>query len=233
MGTINSIPSGWASIFHCGNNDEVRMPGIWLHSDSDDMGAQHQGFTIVFSTINNWNEYSQKATGPLQAGNSYHLEVRITQNSFVILLDGVIAHENYNYDAHTLNKQEPCYLGDPWWEGADVVVKNLRVREECHPLTTDPTMQQTPSPTMKPKPCGDSMCHGDDYCCNESCGICAPKGGHCTQQFCGTEAPKTPSPTTYLRSPKPTKKTRTKKTKAPKPTKGTEANKSTEAIERW
>merc|ERR1712130_857551 len=29
------------------------------------------------------------------------------------------------------------------------------------------------------------ICGLDEYCCNESCGICAPKdGGVCTQQIC-------------------------------------------------
>jgi hypothetical protein len=34
-------------------------------------------------------------------------------------------------------------------------------------------------------PCGASSCGAGEYCCNESCGICAPEGGVCTQQFCG------------------------------------------------
>lgn len=32
--------------------------------------------------------------------------------------------------------------------------------------------------------CGSSTCGAGEYCCNESCGICAPEGGFCTQQFC-------------------------------------------------
>jgi hypothetical protein len=34
--------------------------------------------------------------------------------------------------------------------------------------------------------CGSNVCTGDTYCCNDSCGVCAPLGGVCTQQFCGT-----------------------------------------------
>ncbi|HEX2164138.1 MAG TPA: hypothetical protein VHM02_09335 [Thermoanaerobaculia bacterium] len=33
-------------------------------------------------------------------------------------------------------------------------------------------------------PCGDNVCTGGNFCCNASCGICAPRGGHCTQQVC-------------------------------------------------
>ena len=32
--------------------------------------------------------------------------------------------------------------------------------------------------------CGDNVCGAGEYCCNESCGICAPEGGSCTQQMC-------------------------------------------------
>ena len=33
--------------------------------------------------------------------------------------------------------------------------------------------------------CGTTVCGSDEFCCNESCGICAPIGGSCTQAFCG------------------------------------------------
>lgn len=33
-------------------------------------------------------------------------------------------------------------------------------------------------------PCGNNFCGNGEYCCNESCGICAPLNGFCTQQAC-------------------------------------------------
>ena len=33
-------------------------------------------------------------------------------------------------------------------------------------------------------PCGRNVCQTGTFCCNESCGICAPKGGACTQVIC-------------------------------------------------
>lgn len=32
--------------------------------------------------------------------------------------------------------------------------------------------------------CGSSVCQKGEYCCNESCGICAPEGGFCTMEVC-------------------------------------------------
>lgn len=37
------------------------------------------------------------------------------------------------------------------------------------------------------EPCGDAVCGAGTYCCNASCGICAPEGGFCTQQVCPPE----------------------------------------------
>lgn len=43
-----------------------------------------------------------------------------------------------------------------------------------------------PSPSSSPSTqCGSTTCHSNEYCCNPSCGVCAPRGGVCTQQFCG------------------------------------------------
>jgi hypothetical protein len=33
--------------------------------------------------------------------------------------------------------------------------------------------------------CGSSLCEAGEFCCNESCGICAPRGGVCIQIQCG------------------------------------------------
>lgn len=41
------------------------------------------------------------------------------------------------------------------------------------------------SPSTGPVSCGPNVCESGEYCCNESCGICAPIGGACTQEFCG------------------------------------------------
>ena len=44
----------------------------------------------------------------------------------------------------------------------------------CEPDSTPPNGQ----------PCRDKVCGADQFCCNPSCGICAPLGGACTQQIC-------------------------------------------------
>ena len=36
--------------------------------------------------------------------------------------------------------------------------------------------------------CGDNTCAAGEFCCNASCGICAPRGGACIQIACDDEA---------------------------------------------
>jgi len=145
--TVNAIPPSCASVFHCGNENKMRMPGIWLHADSDDNGRPHQGFTVVFSTIADTNKYSQRATDKLQPGNTYHLEIKVTQNSFVLMMNDKQQLADYNYGAHHLHENVPCYLGDPWYVGADVVVKHLKVITECPEPTPEicHTLEGNPS----------------------------------------------------------------------------------------
>merc|ERR1719361_499689 len=150
--TVNAIPPSWASVFHCGNENSMRMPGIWMHPDSDDNERPHQGFTVVFSTIADTNKYSQKATDRLEAGDTYHLEIKVTQNSFVLMMNDQEQLSDYNYGAHHLHENVPCYLGDPWYVGADVVVKHLKVITECPEPTPSPTEEPTDSPTDEPTP---------------------------------------------------------------------------------
>jgi hypothetical protein len=35
--------------------------------------------------------------------------------------------------------------------------------------------------------CGSVTCDAGEVCCNESCGVCTPPGGACTQQLCNSE----------------------------------------------
>jgi hypothetical protein len=65
----------------------------------------------------------------------------------------------------------------------------------CTPKGVSCTQQVCNSPTLTEEPgdedasligqpCGKNTCGTGTFCCNASCGICAPKGGSCTQQYC-------------------------------------------------
>lgn len=73
-----------------------------------------------------------------------------------------------------------------------------RIRYFCEPGSVafhddcgcgcEPDSAAAPGPTGVPTKagakCGKSTCGPTEYCCNPSCGICAPKDGACTQQVC-------------------------------------------------
>ena len=42
-----------------------------------------------------------------------------------------------------------------------------------------------PAAAAAPIKCGSATCGPDQFCCNASCSICAPKDGACTMQVCG------------------------------------------------
>jgi hypothetical protein len=37
---------------------------------------------------------------------------------------------------------------------------------------------------MAGQPCNQTTCNPDEFCCNFSCSICAPRGGFCIQIIC-------------------------------------------------
>jgi hypothetical protein len=52
------------------------------------------------------------------------------------------------------------------------------------PMSLD-VLPHGPEIELPGTPCGPSRCEGGQFCCNESCGLCAPRGGICLQRQCG------------------------------------------------
>ena len=126
--TINSLPTGWASIFHCGSSDSIRQPGIWIHPQSGTDNAQHESFHISYSTVNNWNPWKQTETD-LVIGETYSLKIHITQTSLQVSVNDIIEITDDNYDNHNIYTNQPCYASDPWYAAADVSIENLIISE--------------------------------------------------------------------------------------------------------
>jgi len=171
--TINSIHTGgWASVFHCGSSNGIRMPGIWLHSDSATDGASNSGFGLRWTHDDNSNDAVQ--TEYVTVGQTYHLEIDITESLYTVTQDGVIQHSESKGD-HTTYDSMVCYASDPWYSAADVSISNIVVWSGAEPTTTgeptsDPTGVPTSDPTAKPsaEPTNDptrdcSVFHIDEF----------------------------------------------------------------------
>lgn len=76
------------------------------------------------------------------------------------------------------------------------VLAGVACKSTPQPASQDPSAQPSappaPSSADGSKPpagangvaCGPTTCKPGESCCNESCGICTPEGGFCTQQAC-------------------------------------------------
>merc|ERR1712129_116778 len=65
-------------------------------------------------------------TPHMTTGTNYKLEIKVTQSTFQIIVNGDIVID-VPHAAHELNADVPCYVGNPWYDAADVVIKNLLV----------------------------------------------------------------------------------------------------------
>jgi len=61
---------------------------------------------------------------------------------------------------------------------------NTKCCDVCGQGTCVPIDEPCPLAFCAGEPCGGAVCGEGEFCCNESCGICAPIGGACTLQAC-------------------------------------------------
>merc|ERR1711933_619393 len=73
-------------------------------------------------------------TPAIEEGQTYHLDVAVDQYTFVILQDGVVVHEDFDYSEHETRDSVPCYIGNPDRDNdnydADVAVSNIVIKDE-------------------------------------------------------------------------------------------------------
>merc|ERR1719474_2316095 len=120
--TIHSFPSSWASILHCSDANYPRLPGIWIHPNSD----TNVGFRVKWSNADNIN-YGPNTGEALVAGQTYQLEMDIAQGYLKVTVDGVIKHEASGLASHSTYEDLVCYASDPWYDAADVTISNLLI----------------------------------------------------------------------------------------------------------
>jgi hypothetical protein len=95
------------------------------------------------------------------------------------------------YPAATLRIQvrqtgAPLPLPSPPPSSSDLSCANVRCANgtTCEMVAGKPECA-APGTQEERTECGDKTCAAGEYCCNASCGTCAPEGGFCTAQFCG------------------------------------------------
>ena len=139
IGKVNSNAAYWENVFHIGNSDFQRWPGIWLSETSGTNGDPNDGFHISYGTNSNWNPVG----GPSAAGGAYYDGDIIvyksiqTQDRLTIIENGITVFDSV-WDDHPLATNVPVYISNPWYVAADVVITNLVISS----LTATTTQQE-------------------------------------------------------------------------------------------
>ena len=132
IGVLNSNPGvSWESVFHIGNNDTQRYPGIWFHSTAGTEGSIVDGFTLSYGTTTDWNPHEpvSEAGGAFTDNQVVNYKSIQTQDRLTVIQDGQTIFDAA-WDPHPLRDEVNVYVGDPWYEPADVTITNLLITTE-------------------------------------------------------------------------------------------------------
>jgi len=133
---VNAMPEKSANIFMCYPDWPIELPSIWLRNVSDDAGAAMQGFRMHLSTAVNGvpgGVHPPFSFGPaLQVGQTYFLEIDMTQQMLTVTEDGVVVYQEPK-DTHNRYENVPCYAGGNVWDDrvtpADVELSGLLITD--------------------------------------------------------------------------------------------------------
>ena len=109
---------------HCGSDNAIRLPGIWLHPSSGTDGGSYEGFHIIWSDTAGTNKFQ---TEYVTVGETYHLEIDVTQSWLTMTQNGVTQIDQ-SWPAQSTFESLPCYASDPWTTpAADVTIQNIEI----------------------------------------------------------------------------------------------------------
>ena len=165
-----SITGSWQSVFHIGDANGDRLPGIWFHPNQNRMH--------MTQSINSGNQYSFNSNlNIFAAGQTYEIKVIVENNQMTLYVDGVnrgTASGSATYAA----TDAAVYVGDPWHNAAtkvtlsDIRLSDLALSEFCRgnvaATTTAPVVWYQDGANkdyngMKAS-CGEQLCTYDQLC---------------------------------------------------------------------
>lgn len=115
----NGTTGGWRPLFHKGNSDTERGPGLWLNP-----GNNRIHFRI--STTAAWNEGTDSVAS-LPDNTWSHVACVKAGNKWRCYINGVLDTE-YTLSAGTVGNNGPVYFGDdPWYSGTNSSLDDVRI----------------------------------------------------------------------------------------------------------
>lgn len=118
--TVYGHVSDWGSILHVGIIDNDRLPGIWLHP----------GTNMLHFRMSDLDDYNQgyDPTMPLVLNRKYRIKFQIVDNVAKLFIDNVLVSSKQNV-VHLTRYRAPIWIGDPWYNPANVKIGNLKIRQ--------------------------------------------------------------------------------------------------------
>eukprot|EP01084_Bolivina_argentea_P071071 129254_1 len=117
--TIKKCTEQWAIVFHIGEYLQYPYTGVWIQKPTE-------GFLVCWNTPN-VEERIKPKDGSLVTGKKYSMKIEITQNTFVIYLDGIKTYQYSPCESHKLIKT-PLYIGDRDSIPANATINNLKIK---------------------------------------------------------------------------------------------------------
>ena len=114
---INAFPKGRGHIFGCGRTNKERYPAIFIHKKAA------TGFIVQFTDEDDWDRGTK--TGDVTTNTWYRLRMDITETTFRVYVNHELKY-NERKSRHNTYDDMVCYFSNPWFDAADVEVKNLK-----------------------------------------------------------------------------------------------------------
>merc|ERR1712154_125098 len=95
-----------ANVMFCGTSMKDRQFVVAMNENSNDPNNKlEKGFRVFVPAE---GSLSRINTPAIEKGKTYHLDVAVDQYTFVILQDGVVVHEDFDYSEHETRDSVPC-----------------------------------------------------------------------------------------------------------------------------
>ena len=169
-----SITGSWQSVFHIGDTNQARLPGIWFHPSISRLHVA-QSYTYCYPGYCQWVTQTTGVT--FTSGGTYEIKVIVENSQVTLYVDGV-NRGTVSGSATYAATDAAVYVGDPWHNAAtkvtlsDIRLSDLALSEFCRgnvaATTTAPVVWYQDGANkdyngMKAS-CGEQLCTYDQLC---------------------------------------------------------------------
>jgi len=124
-----SITGDWQSVFHIGDMNSHRLPGIWFHQSQNALWVK-QTYSDCYPSHCEWGGMTTGVT--FAAGETYDIKVVVQNYQMAVYVDGGLAGTESGSSTYAATDAN-VYVGDPWYNAAKVTLSDIRLSELTAP----------------------------------------------------------------------------------------------------